>query len=135
MTFCQVYPKKFSKMFNKISSINHLAEYTQIKLNDFHWHSIFIFHNFSRKYVHLPHSLSMKQWAASVDTSPGSSCDLFEDLGTDAMHCWLMAWSIRKQIIFNTTQEKYVAFVDYGNAILQHLENIASEASLFISWS
>ena len=30
-------------MFNKISSINHLAEYTQIKLNDFHWHSIFIF--------------------------------------------------------------------------------------------
>ena len=43
-----------------------------------------------------------------------------------------MARSIREEIIYNTTQEKYDAFVDYGNVILQHSENIASETLVFI---
>ena len=78
-----VYKKKLLKMFYKIPSISRLAEDTQTKLNNYHWHSTFILQKlkiFKIIFVSTSSIISIKQWTDSVHASSRFLYDVFEDL-------------------------------------------------------
>ena len=95
---------------------------------------------FVRSILQLPHPSSLQNWCKSVNCKPGFLSEVLEHLRmqTDqnpAMSdCALIidSMSIRKQIIYNRSEGKYVGYVDTGTALMQDYDIAATEALTFM---
>ncbi len=104
-------------------------------------------HYYSRKaykYVRtilpLPHESLIKKWSSVVECQPGFIRESFESLQQDIAKspeqkdCFLIidAMSTRKQMLYDSTQDKYVGFVNYGAIQTEKPDTLASEAVVFL---
>ena len=91
-----------------------------------------------RSKLSLPHPTSVRNWTSSTDAEPGFLTDVFTELRKlplDDRDCNLVldSMSIRKQIIWDVKNNKYVGFCDYGNELrLEGSEATASEVLVFM---
>ena len=97
-------------------------------------------YDFVRKILALPHPSSIRAWGASVDCSPGYLTNVIEMLGaTVAKKSWMSdvvlivdAMSLRKGTVWDLVSKKYVGTVDYGTALPESPDNLATEALVFM---
>ena len=97
-------------------------------------------YDFVKPLLHLPDPSSLRAWSASVNCEPGFFQDVIEKL-SDQLKCndWMAdavliidAMAIRKETIWDDSKKKYVGNVDYGKALPEPCDNLASEALVFM---
>ena len=97
-------------------------------------------YRYVRSIIPLPNPSIIRKWSSSVDCEPGFFQEVFISLASDACSspdkkdCCLIidAMSIRKQTIWDPKKDRYAGFVDYGSAIPENPETLASEALVFL---
>ena len=101
-------------------------------------------YEFVRKILKLPHSSSIKHWAASVDCEPGYLTNVIQVIGQLAeKKVWMKdvvlvvdAMSIHKMTIYDKNRKSFVGLVDYGTAVPEADATEATEAlSVHGSWA
>ena len=97
-------------------------------------------YEYVRTILPLPHESLIKKWSSVVECQPGFIRESFESLQQDIAKspekkdCFLIidAMSTRKQILYDSTQDKYVGFVNYGAIQTEKPDTLASEAVVFL---
>ena len=97
-------------------------------------------YEYVRTILPLPHESLIKKWSSVVECQPGFIRESFESLQEDIAkspekkNCFLIidAMSTRKQILYDSTQDKYVGFVNYGAIQTEKPDTPASEAVVFL---
>ena len=97
-------------------------------------------YNYVRGILHLPHPSMLRKWSASVNCQPGFLSEVFKSLAVEAQksagmkECALIldGMAIRKQTMYHPKVDRYVGFVDYGGAIPEPCDQLASEAVVFL---
>lgn len=86
----------------------------------------------------LPHPSSISNWTSTVNAEPGFFKEVFEALQyfpTEDKDCNLVldGMSIRKQILWDSKNEKFIGYCDFGNDLqLQNVDTPATEALVFM---
>ncbi|KAL4136305.1 hypothetical protein QTP88_007853 [Uroleucon formosanum] len=89
-------------------------------------------------YCRLPNISAIRNWTSSVNAEPGFLTEVFDALKTLSpadKHCNLIldAMAIRKQIVWDKKNSKYVGFSDYGNELdLEGTNTPATEVLVFM---
>lgn len=97
-------------------------------------------YEYLRKYLHLPHSSTIRKWCASVNCQPGYLSEVLEFLKKAAevkphmKDCVLMfdAMAIKQEIVYDQKEQKYVGFTDCGTIEGECADEVASEALVFL---
>ena len=97
-------------------------------------------YNFVRGLLSLPHPSMIRKWSASIDCEPGFISEAFHSLAKiiesspEKKDCALMldGMAIRKQVIYDPKKDQYVGFINYGGAVVEPSEELASEALAFL---
>ena len=97
-------------------------------------------YSFVRTVLHLPHPSFLHNWCQSVNCKPGFISEVFDHLSeqttckTATKDCALIIdyMAIRKQIIYNRSEGKYVGYVNTGTALMQGYDIPATEALTFM---
>ena len=93
-----------------------------------------------RTILPLPHESLIKKWSSVIECQPGFIRESFESLQQDIakspekkdFFLIIDAMSTRKQILYDSTQDKYVGFVNYGPIQTEKPDTLASEAVVFL---
>ena len=88
----------------------------------------------------LPHESLIKKWSSVIECQPGFVKESFESLQKDIAKCpekrdcclIVDAMSTRKQMLYDSTQDKYVSFVNYGPIPTEKADTLATEAVVFL---
>jgi hypothetical protein len=96
-------------------------------------------YTYVRSIIPLPHPSLIRKWASNINCEPGFLGESFHILEEEAKldvekrDCCLVldAMAIRKQVLWEPSNNKYSGFVDYGHS-LEAPEVIASEALVFL---
>ena len=97
-------------------------------------------YEFTRKVLALPHASSIRGWAASVDCEPGYLTNVIKLLGeivdkkgwmSDAV-LMVDAMALHKGTVWDPKTKRYVGTVDYGTAIPENEDELATEALVFM---
>lgn len=91
----------------------------------------------------MPHPTLIRKWSSVLECEPGFIKESFESISKEAQGCpekkdcclVIDAMSIRKQILWDANQNKYVGFVSYGEVPAKNPDIFASEAVVCISIS
>ena len=97
-------------------------------------------YDFARKVLLLPHPSSIRSWAASVDCEPGFLCDVITSIGVMAQKKTFLsdvvlivdAMAIYKGTWWDPKQGCYAGQVDYGTAMPEASDDLATEALVFL---
>jgi hypothetical protein len=97
-------------------------------------------YEYVRTILPLPHPSLIRKWSSVVQCEPGFIKDSFEAISKEAKTCpekkdcclIIDAMSIRKQLLWDNNQSKYVGFVNYGETPPENPDNLASEALVFL---
>jgi hypothetical protein len=97
-------------------------------------------YEYVRTILPLPHPSLIRKWSSVVQCEPGFIKDSFEAISKEAKTCpekkdcclIIDAMSIRKQLLWDNNQSKYVGFVNYGETPPENPDNLASEAIVFL---
>ena len=97
-------------------------------------------YNFVGGLLCLPHPSMIRKWSASIDCEPGFISEAFHSLAKiiesspEKKDCTLMlhGMAIRKQVIYDPKKDQYVGFINYGGAVVEPSEKLASEALAFL---
>ena len=97
-------------------------------------------YDFVRKVLSLPHPSSIRTWAASVDCDPGYLTNVINCLGSQVLEKpWMSdvvlivdAMALHKGTMWDQKSRKYVGTVDYGAAIPEVPDSLATEALVFM---
>ena len=97
-------------------------------------------YNYVRSILHLLHPSMLRKWSTSVNCQPGFLSEVFQSLAAevqksaDKKECALIldGMAIRKQTIYDPKEDRYVGFVDYGGALPEPCDQLASEALVFL---
>ena len=97
-------------------------------------------YDFVRKQLALPHPSSIKAWAASVDCNPGYLMNVIKCIGSQvAKKPWMSdvvlivdAMAIHKDTTWDPKTKRFVGTVDYGMAMPEVMESLATEALVFM---
>ena len=97
-------------------------------------------YDFARKVLYLPHPSSIRSWSASVDCEPGFLCDVIKLIGdmvtknTTQSDVVLIvdAMAIHKGTWWDPKKRSFVGNVDYGTAIPEASDELATEALVFL---
>ena len=88
----------------------------------------------------LPHPSSIRGWAASVDCEPGYLVNVIKLLG-QVVHqkSWMSevvlmvdAMTLHKGTVWDPKSKSYIGTVDYGTAIPENEDELATEALVFM---
>ena len=90
--------------------------------------------------MHLPHEKHICKWNSSVNCEPGFLSDVIELLGKRAKCDKILqdvvliidAMAIRKGTWWDEKKNTYVGNVDYGTALIEQDDNLATEALVFL---
>ena len=97
-------------------------------------------YDFVHKILALPHPSSIRAWGASVDCSPGFLTNVINMLGSAVEeNPWMSevvlvvdAMALHKSAIWDPVAQQYVGSVNYGTAIPEPPEDLATEALVFM---
>ena len=97
-------------------------------------------YEYVRTILPLPHESLIKKWSSVVECEPGFIRESFESLQKDIAKCpekrdcYLIvdAMSTRKQMLYDSTQDKYVGFVNYGPIQTEKPDTLATEAVVIL---
>ena len=97
-------------------------------------------YSFVRTVLGLPHPSSLQNWCQSVNCKPGFISEVFDHLSEQttcktAMKDYALiidSMAIRKQIIYNRSEGKYVGYVDTSTALMQDYDIPATAALTFM---
>ena len=97
-------------------------------------------YDFVRKVLYLPHPSSIRSWAASVDCEPGFLCDVINLIGNMATNNTTVsdvvlivdAMAIHKGTWWDPRKRCFVGNVDYGTAIPEASDDLATEVLVFL---
>ena len=97
-------------------------------------------YDFARKVLHLPHPSSIRSWSASVDCEPGFLCDVIKLIGSMATNNSTLsdvvliidAMAIHKGTWWDPKKRSFVGNVDYGTAVPEASDDLATEALVFL---
>lgn len=97
-------------------------------------------YEYVRSVIPLPQPSLIRKWSSVVECNPGLFKETFESLKKEALlrqekkDCFLIidGMAIRKQTIWDSKNDKYVGFVDYGHIPTEKPEQHASEALVFV---
>ena len=97
-------------------------------------------YQYVRSILPLPHPSLIRKWSSILECEPGFIKEAFESLQKDATSCpekqdcclIIDAMSTRKQTLWDSQQDKYVGFVNYGTVPTEKPDILASEAVVFL---
>ena len=97
-------------------------------------------YNFVRRILKLPHASNICKWNGSIDCEPGFLTNVIDFLGKQAktdqtlQDCVLIvdAMAIHKGTWFDPKKGTYVGHVDYGGALLEEEDMLATEVLVFL---
>ena len=97
-------------------------------------------YQYVRSILPLPNPSLIRKWSSVLECNPGFVKEAFDSLGKEASSysekkdCFLVidAMSTRKQSLWDSKQDKYVGFVDYGSIASEKPGTLASEAVVFL---
>ena len=97
-------------------------------------------YEYVRSVIPLPQPSLIRKWSSIVECNPGFFKESFESLKKEALvspekkDCCLIidGMAIRKQTLWDSKNEKYVGFVDYGNIPPEKPDQHATEALVFV---
>ena len=97
-------------------------------------------YDFVRKVLMLPHPSSIRGWAASVDCEPGYLMNVIKLLGeVVCQKSWMSevvlmvdAMTLHKGTVWDPKSKSYIGTVDYGTAIPENEDELATEALVFM---
>ena len=93
-------------------------------------------YDFARKVLYLPHPSSIRSWSASVDCEPGFLCDVIKLIGDMVTQSDVVlivdAMAIHKGTWWDPKKRSFVGNVDYGTAIPEASDELATEALVFL---
>ncbi|CAB4023612.1 THAP domain-containing 9 [Paramuricea clavata] len=97
-------------------------------------------YEYVRSIIPLPHPSLIRKWSSVVECNPGFFKESFESLKKEALlspekkDCCLIidGMAIRKQTLWDSKNDKYVGFVDYGHIPTSKPDQYASEALVFV---
>eukprot|EP00794_Sanderia_malayensis_P008598 gene8598-9513_t len=98
-------------------------------------------YDFARKILFLPHPSSLRNWCSSVECKPGFLSNVIDELKgklekgeiSREVSIVIDGMSIRKQTVWDTKEQRFMGFIDYGNnAVVESSEELASEALVFM---
>ena len=102
-----------------------------------HYHSPKAY-DYCRSHLHLPHPSSLRNWMSSINGEPGFQKEVFcalSKLNVEDRDCALIfdSMAIRKQVLWNSSKQKYVGYCDYGcDFSLEASDTVATEALVFM---
>ena len=86
----------------------------------------------------MPHPSSLRNWMSSNNGEPGFQKEVFcalSKLNVEDRDCALIfdSMAIRKQVLWNSSKQKYVGYCDYGcDFSLEASDTVATEALVFM---
>ena len=97
-------------------------------------------YEYVRSVIPLPQPSLIRKWSSIVECNPGFFKESFESLKKEALvspekkDCCLIidGMAIRKQTLWDSKNDKYVGFVDYGNILPEKPDQHATEALVFV---
>ena len=97
-------------------------------------------YEFTCKLLALPHPSSIRAWAASVDCNPGYLMDVIKGIGSLVeKKPWMSdivlivdAMALHKGTMWDPKTRQYVGTVDYGTALPEVPDSLATEALVFM---
>ena len=97
-------------------------------------------YEYLRKYLHLPHPATIRKWSASLNCKPGYLSEVIDFLKNAKVNkpymkdCVVMfdAMAIRKEILYDKAEAKYVGFADCGMVKGESEDTVASETLVFL---
>ena len=97
-------------------------------------------YEYVRNYLHLPHVSTIRKWSASIDCKPGFLTEVIaflnkakdEHLHMEDCVIILDAMAIRKDIVYDPKEQKYVGFVDCGTLKAECDDTVATETLVFL---
>eukprot|EP00794_Sanderia_malayensis_P020660 gene20660-22701_t len=96
-------------------------------------------YDFAQKILFLPHPSSLRNWCSSVECKPGFLSNVIDELKgklekgeiSREVSIVIDGMSIRKQTVWDTKEQRFMGFIDYGNnAVVESSEELASEEAL-----
>ena len=96
-------------------------------------------YEYLRKYLHLPHPATIRKWSASLNCKPGYLSEVIDFLKMAKVNkpymrdCVVMfdAMAIRKEILYDKAESKYVGFANCGMLQGESEDTVASETLVF----
>ena len=96
-------------------------------------------YEFACNFLALPHPSSLCAWHASADCNPGYLTNGFNMIGAAAKkQTWMKvvlivdAMTLHKGTVWDTTSRQYVGHVDYGMAVPEAPDELATKALVFL---
>ncbi|KAI5716664.1 hypothetical protein M8J76_010347 [Diaphorina citri] len=94
-------------------------------------------YRFCRPVLKLPSPSAISKWISNVDVKPGFLTNVFErlkQLPEESKDCNLVidGMSIRKQIIWSQSDQKFLGYCDFGDAQIEGHDVPATEALVFM---
>ncbi|GFS26498.1 THAP domain-containing protein 9 [Elysia marginata] len=98
-------------------------------------------YEYVRKHLHLPHPNTLRKWASVHDVEPGFLKDVISgmkrQLGEDSnmadVAVMFDSMSLRKQVIYDQTLQKYVGHINQGHLQIASDDALASESLTFLA--
>lgn len=93
-------------------------------------------YDYVRKYLHLPHADTIRRWASPYNVEPGYLADVMSALklqrekDADMSDVCLVfdSMSIRKQVIYDPSTQKYAGFINHGHIQTSSYDQLATES-------
>ena len=97
-------------------------------------------YEYVRNYLHLPHVSTIRKWSASIDCKPGFLTEVIaflkkaKDEHPHMEDCVIIldTMAIRKDIVYDPKEQKYVGFVDCGTLKAECDDTVATETLVFL---
>ena len=97
-------------------------------------------YEYVQKILALPHTSSIRAWAASVDYNPGYLMNVIRCLGSQVQEKpWMSevvlivdTTALHKGVTWDPKTKRYTGTVDYGTAMPEVTEDLATEALVFM---
>lgn len=97
-------------------------------------------YRYLRQHFHLPNDRTLRMWMSNCNCEVGFLTDVLMFLKNEIeggkdfyKECGLVfdSMSIRKQVVWDKRNDKFVGYVDYGGIICEDTESIATEVLMF----
>ena len=135
----QLFSDQAQNMTFSTKMSHHYSQETKQFAMTLHYYSPKAY-DFVRKVLYLPHPSSIRSWTASVDCEPGFLCDVIYLIGNMATNNTTVsdvvlivdAMAIHKGTWWDPRKRCFVGNVDYGTAIPEASDDLATEVLVFL---